>query len=86
MSALRGNPSIQPPQRVRQAAYNAFISSKFGKKKQNKTKRETQASVFKGQIQCGRFWRAGMNLTSGDLIDLKVLLKIYGGMFGPRPC
>lgn len=79
MSTLHGNPSIQPPQRVRQAAYNAFISSKLEKK-------ETQASVFKGQIQCGRFWRARMNLTSGDLIDLKVLLKIYGGMFGPRPC
>lgn len=26
-----------------------------------------------------------MNLTSRDLTDLKVLLKIYGGMFGVRP-
>lgn len=32
-----------------------------------------------------RGWRARMNLTSRDLTDLKVLLKIYGGMFGLGP-
>lgn len=47
-------------------------------------KRDTSKS-FKGQIRGGGFGGARVNLTSRDLTDLKVLLKIYGGMFGRRP-
>lgn len=51
----------------------------------SKNKTKDTSKSFKGQIRCGGFWGARVNLTSRDLTDLKVLLKIYGGMFGRGP-
>lgn len=37
-------------------------------------KKKDTSKPFKGQIRCGGFWGARVNLTSRDLTDLKVLL------------
>ena len=59
-----------------------LLSSRRSKKIKNNT--DTSKS-FKGQVRCGGFGGARVNLTSRVLTDLKVQLKIYGGMFGRGP-
>lgn len=61
------------PSNLLRATNVAFIIKPVKKKK----KKDTSKS-FKGQIRRGGFWGTRVNLTSRELTDLKVLLKIYG--------
>lgn len=48
-------------------------------------KKWTQGNLSENKNCMEGFWRARATVTSRDLADLKVLLKIYGGMFGLGP-
>lgn len=78
MSMLCGNP---PPSNLHSlcgATNIAFIQPVLEKKK-------GQKQVFQRTNTVWGVRGARVNLTSRDLTDLKVQLKIYGGMFGRGP-